>query len=69
MDSIEQRLSKLENAVFGAASDRPSWRDTVGMFDDDAFMGEVIEEALSERERERQMASVDADGEDVEAEP
>lgn len=52
MSSIEDRVRKLEDAVFGKTDRKKDWRSTVGKFDGDPFMNEVIEGALESREAE-----------------
>ena len=59
MSSIEERVSKLEQAVFGPAGERrgqKDWQRTVGMFRGDPIMKQVIDEALRMREEERKQA-------------
>jgi hypothetical protein len=56
MSSIEERVSKLEDVVFGKTKREKNWRSTVGMFDNDPFMQEVIVGALKSREQERNEA-------------
>lgn len=56
MSSIEERVSKLEEVVFGRTKREKNWRSTVGMFDNDPFMQEVIDGALKSREQERNEA-------------
>jgi hypothetical protein len=56
MSSIEERVSKLEDVVFGKTKREKNWRSTVGMFDNDPFMQEVIDGALKSREQERNEA-------------
>ena len=56
MSSIEDRVSKLEEEVFGKKGREKNWRSTVGMFGNDPFMNEVIEGALDSREQERRKA-------------
>ena len=64
MSSIEDRVSKLEEEVFGKKSREKNWRSTVGMFDsNDPFMNDVIEGALDSREQERQNARESAERE------
>lgn len=56
MHSVEERLTKLEQVVFGniASVDRKKdWRRTIGMFDGDPVMKEIIDEALQLRADER----------------
>lgn len=59
MLSIEERISMLEQAVFGPADKsrrEKDWQRTVGMFRGDPIMKEVIDEALRLREEERKQA-------------
>ena len=56
MSSIEERVSKLEDIVFGKAKREKNWRSTVGMFDNDPFMQDVIDGAIKSRELERKEA-------------
>ncbi len=58
--SVEERLDRLEKVVDQVLSrlsgDEPrskNWRRTVGMFDDDPGMKEIIDGALRSREEER----------------
>ncbi len=59
--TVNERLDRLEKVVEGVisqlsdpASRNKDWRRTIGMFDGDPVMGEVIDEALRAREQERQ---------------
>ena len=59
--TVEQRLDRLEKLVEGvvnrlssAESRKKDWRRTIGMFDGDPVMGEIIDDALQAREQERQ---------------
>jgi len=59
--TVEERLDRLEKVVEGvvnrlsnAESRKKDWGRTIGMFDDDPVMSEIIDEALHARERERQ---------------
>ena len=59
--TVEERLNRLEKAVegvvnqlSGAGSRKKDWRRTIGMFDGDPVMGEIIEDALRTRDEERQ---------------
>lgn len=54
MSSIEERVAKLEQEVFGKRPSAKNWRTTVGKFSDDPFMDDVIDGALKSREEERQ---------------
>ena len=56
MSSIEDRVSKLEEEVFGKKGREKNWRSTEGMFGNDPFMHEVIKGALDSREQERRKA-------------
>ncbi|XZE55946.1 hypothetical protein SH139x_001998 [Planctomycetaceae bacterium SH139] len=58
MSSIEDRITKLEHAVFGknAEPGRDEWQTTVGMFRGDPVMKEILDDMQEERERERQEA-------------
>lgn len=54
MSSLEKRIKKLEEAVFGSARDRKKhWESTVGRFKDDPLMKEIVDDALEAREQER----------------
>ena len=61
--TVEQRLDQLEKQVGDVLSrlSKPvarqkDWRRTIGMFDDDPLMGEILEGALKARNEERQRA-------------
>jgi len=57
MQTVEERLTKLEQVVFGNGTSeirKKDWRRTIGMFDGDSIMKEIIEGALRMREDERQ---------------
>ena len=67
--TIEERLDRLEKVVEGvvnqlsnAESRKKDWRRTIGMFDGDPVMGEIINEALRAREQERQRYYEEHDG-------
>ena len=50
MSSLEKRIKKLEEAVFGSARDRKKhWESTVGRFKDDPLMKEIVGDALKQR--------------------
>jgi len=58
--SVEERLDRLEKVVDQVLSQladdaprRKNWRRTVGMFDDNPGMKEIIDGALRSREEER----------------
>ena len=67
MSSIEERILKLEEAVFQANAHgrQKDWRRSVGMFKNDPAMKEIIDEAARMREEERRLAreSDNGDGE------
>jgi hypothetical protein len=58
MSSIEDRITKLERAVFGKNVEpgRDEWQATVGMFRGDPVMKEIIDDAQAARERDRDAA-------------
>ena len=57
MDSIEDRIAKLENAVFGYRKAwKKDWEATVGRFKSDPFVREIVDDALMCREVERRQA-------------
>lgn len=59
MQSVEERLSKLEEAVFGSRGRKPGkddWQKTVGTVTDDEVSREIIEGAIRLREAEREQA-------------
>lgn len=58
--TVEQRLDQLEKQVGEVWSRLPiptarskDWRRTIGMFDDDPLMGEILNDALAARNEER----------------
>lgn len=63
MSTIEDRVAKLEEEVFGKKAREKNWRSTVGMFGNDPFMKDVIEGALDSREQERLNARESAERE------
>lgn len=63
MSSIEERISKLEQEVFGKKRGEKDWRSTIGRFSDDPFMDDVIDGALKAREDERRKVDVSEDRE------
>jgi hypothetical protein len=68
MSSLEDRVEKLEQAVFranGQQDRRKDWRRAVGMFRDDPVMKEVIDEALRARAEERKQSFGPEDGAEV----
>ncbi len=59
MRSIEERVAKLEEMVFGSLEGsvkRDDWLKSVGTVTDDAMSGEIIDGALRRREEERARA-------------
>jgi len=56
--TLEERVEKLEKLVDvlmhepGASARKKDWRRTVGMFDDDPLMKEIIEEGRRLREKD-----------------
>ncbi len=58
MSTIEDRVAKLEKAVFGARAEpsRDDWQKTVGMFRGDPVMKEILDEVREARQREREAA-------------
>ncbi len=66
MSSIEDRITKLERAVFGknAEPGRDEWQATVGMFRGDPVMKEILDDVQESREREREQARQRTDDEE-----
>lgn len=62
--TIEERVAKLEKAVFGDNEEpgRDDWQSTVGMFRGDPVMKEILDDVKTNREREREEARKDQDG-------
>ncbi len=59
MRSIEERVAKLEEMVFGShegSVQRDDWLKSVGTVTDDAMSREIIDGALRRREEERERA-------------
>ena len=58
MSSIEDRVQRLEKAVFGPSSEpgRDDWQKTVGMFRGDVAMKKLLDDVRDARERERKEA-------------
>lgn len=59
--TVEERLDRLEKVVEGVVnqlssvgSRKKDWRRTIGMFDRDPVMGEIIEDTMRLRDEERQ---------------
>ena len=64
MSTIEERVTKLESAVFGAhestlAPQRDDWQKSVGIVTDDEITREIIDGALRLRQSERDMIRSD----------
>ncbi|ETX02230.1 hypothetical protein [Candidatus Entotheonella palauensis] len=59
---LEERVSKLEQLVnkliHGTDAAPKDWRQTVGMFDGDPIMKEIIEEGRRIREADRRQTQV-----------
>ena len=53
---LERRLDELAQAKSASGSPPKDWRRTVGMFQGDPIMKEIIDEALRMREAERDAA-------------
>jgi len=58
--TVEERLDRLEKVVEGVvdrlsrpADSNKDWQRTIGMFDGDPVMREIIDEALRARDEER----------------
>jgi hypothetical protein len=68
MQSLEERVAALEQAVFSRDRKvgRDDWKTTLGMFDDDPMMKEIIDEALRIREEERRLARIEFETESAE---
>lgn len=58
MSTVEERLLRLEKAVFGSRTEPRSdeWQETVGMFRGDTVMQEIISDIQQARAREREEA-------------
>jgi len=58
MTPIEERIARLEQAVFGAKTEpsRDDWQKTVGMFRGDPVMKEILDDVREARQREREAA-------------
>ncbi len=63
MTPIEERVAKLEEAVFGDNEPgRDDWQSTVGMFRGDPVMKEILDDVRANREQERKEARSEKDG-------
>ncbi len=63
MNPIEERVAKLEEAVFGDSEPgRNEWQSTVGMFRGDPVMKEILDDVHANREQEREKARSEKDG-------
>ena len=51
LSNLEKTVAALENRLSGKSS--KDWASTVGMFDNDPIMGEIIDDALEARAKER----------------
>ncbi|MBM4074697.1 MAG: hypothetical protein FJ267_03540, partial [Planctomycetes bacterium] len=58
MNSIKERLKRLEEAVFGGSPEpgKDEWQKTVGMFRGDQVMQEILVDIKESRKRERENA-------------
>ncbi len=60
--TLEQRVADLEKLVeelrqrSDVSANPKDWRRTIGMFDDDAIMKEIIEESQRVREEDRKQS-------------
>lgn len=66
--TVEERLDRLEKVVDQVLSRladvgprKKNWRRTIGMFDDDPIMRELLDNALRSREEERKKFYEDHD--------
>ena len=68
MQSIEERVARLEQAVFSrnGTVGMDDWKQTVGTFDGDPIMKEIIDQALRIRDDERRQARLDYESETAE---
>ena len=58
MTPIEERIARLEKAVFGASQEpsRDDWQKSVGMFHADPVMREILDDVRKARDQEREQA-------------
>ena len=60
--TLEQRVADLEKLVeelmqrSDVSANQKDWRRTIGMFDDDAIMKEIIQESQRVREEDRKQS-------------
>jgi hypothetical protein len=62
--TLEERVARLENFMDSIVRGKPGeppkrkdWRRTIGMFDGDPVMKEIIDEALRMRDEERRLVN------------
>lgn len=60
MTHIEERIARLEKAVFGKHQEpsRDDWQKSVGMFRGDPVMKEILDDVRQARDQEREQARV-----------
>ena len=58
MTPIEERIARLEKAVFGTRLEpsRDDWQKSVGMFRGDPVMREILDDVRKARDQEREQA-------------
>lgn len=58
MTPIEERIARLEKAVFGTRQEpsRDDWQKSVGMFRGDPVMKEILDDVSEARHQEREQA-------------
>ncbi len=58
MTPIEERIDRLEKAVFGKRQEpsRDDWQKSVGMFRGDPVMKEILDDVRQSRNQEREQA-------------
>lgn len=58
MTPIEDRIARLEKAVFGTHQEpsRNGWQKSVGMFRGDPVMKEILDDVRKARDQEREQA-------------
>ena len=60
---LEKAVEDIVNQLSSTASNQKDWRATLGMFDGDSMMREIIDESLQAREEERRRFYEDHDRE------
>ena len=63
MTPIEERVARLEKAVFGARQEpsRDDWQKSVGMFRGDPIIQEILDDVRKARDREREQSRLSND--------